>query len=348
ARAARQAKKLKYSNKFESSIATNNIDIEVESESILNQNFNTLNAVIYIPYDLSETESNKSESNESEYNKSGSNKSKSESENLFQELQYSTKLEFKLRQELHSKVDSISQYQLSRAIYMLNNMIYTKGKYQGELISEYYIKNVQENITELFEEELEEANSYLNIEEYQELYISLESGLKRGSNGSLFASAFLRVYTSTELQESQSNIELNYIEILNNNKKDGLSNTWGLLEAFEDLEFKKEFIKYANSPDIMLYNFPLIYNFLERMFNRYDLKVNPNMSMNLQESRLVFAASTQKIQPVTTSKIKEIREKLKDKKISNYRDKNTNQDENTGTEAAKSLLNSLLNKTNSS
>ncbi|CAG8756676.1 2908_t:CDS:1, partial [Ambispora leptoticha] len=187
-----------------------------------------------------------------------------------------------------------------------------------------------------------------------------------GSNGSLFASAFLKVYTNTELQESQSqsNIELNYIEILNNDKKEGLSNTWGLLEAFEDLEFKKEFIKYANSPDIMLYNFPLIYNFvkyriwsivihqqqLEGMFNRYDLKVNPSMSMNLQESRLVLAAPTQKIQPqpVTTSKIKEIREKLKDKKISNYEDKNTKQDENTGTEAAKSLLNSLLNKTNNS
>lgn len=112
----------------------------------------------------------------------------------------------------------------------------------------------------------------------------------------------------------------------------------------------------------MLYNFPLIYDFvkyriwsivvhqqqLEGMFNRYDLKIHSSMSMNLQESRLVLAAPAQKIQPVTTSKIKEIREKLKDKKTSNYKDKNTEQDENTGTEAAKSLLNSLLNKTNSS
>ncbi|CAG8728214.1 10903_t:CDS:1, partial [Cetraspora pellucida] len=39
-------------------------------------------------------------------------------------------------------------------------------------------------------------------------------------------------------------------------------------------------------------------------------------------------------QPVTTSKIKEIHEKLKDKKISNYEDKNTKQDKNTRTEAA--------------
>ncbi|CAG8479980.1 11781_t:CDS:2 [Cetraspora pellucida] len=68
------------------------------------------------------------------------------------------------------------------------------------------IKNAQENIAELFEEKLEEANFYLNIEEYQELYISLESGLKNayeeGSNESLFASAFLKLYTNTELQES--------------------------------------------------------------------------------------------------------------------------------------------------
>ncbi|CAG8731923.1 4225_t:CDS:2, partial [Gigaspora rosea] len=124
------------------------------------------------------------------------------------------------------------------------------------------IKNAQENITELFEEELEEANSYLDVEEYQRLCISLESGLKKayegfckwmtpwihlpllvcalgGSNGSLFASAFLKVYTNTKLQESQSNIELNYIEILNNDKNEGLFNTWGLLEVLENLEFKK-------------------------------------------------------------------------------------------------------------
>ncbi|RIB20224.1 hypothetical protein C2G38_2179820 [Gigaspora rosea] len=60
-----------------------------------------------------------------------------EPENLFQELQYSTKLESKLRQKLHLKIDSIFSDQLSRAIYILNNMIYTKGKHQGELISEY-------------------------------------------------------------------------------------------------------------------------------------------------------------------------------------------------------------------
>ncbi|CAG8707520.1 1003_t:CDS:2 [Cetraspora pellucida] len=136
---ARQAKKLKYSNKSESSIVTNNNNIEVESELVLNQNFNTLNTAIYIPYDLSESESNESESTESGFNESESNESGLESENLFQELQHSTKLEFKLQQELHSKVNSISQNQLSRAIYMLNNMIYTKGKYQGELISEYSI-----------------------------------------------------------------------------------------------------------------------------------------------------------------------------------------------------------------
>ncbi|CAG8728281.1 16686_t:CDS:1, partial [Cetraspora pellucida] len=92
----RQAKKLKYSNKSEFSVVTNNNNIEVESELVLNQNFNTLNTAIYIPYDLSESESNESESNESEFNKSESNESGLESENLFQELQYSTKLEFKL------------------------------------------------------------------------------------------------------------------------------------------------------------------------------------------------------------------------------------------------------------
>ncbi|CAG8598873.1 4913_t:CDS:2 [Racocetra fulgida] len=100
---ARQAKKLKYSNKSEFSVVTNNNNIEVESELILNQNFNILNTAIYIPYDLSESESNESESDESESNESESNESGLGSENLFQELQYSTKSEFKLRQELHSK-----------------------------------------------------------------------------------------------------------------------------------------------------------------------------------------------------------------------------------------------------
>ncbi|CAG8816211.1 34450_t:CDS:2 [Gigaspora margarita] len=448
---ARQAKKLKYSknelkekpNFQKSSIATNNNDIELELIS------------------------------EQDFNKS-------------------SKTEFKLRQELHLKIDSISQDQLSRASYMLNNMIYTKGKYQGELISEYYqkkalklldnslnkhesdiissiqkikdlenknrklqkeleelkkqiksfkitisskekaktqqiskirsaiqkakkvtpesfkksakklfksnnkeysvqflqmateisnlghtslrstvtctkkfyefitgedpekwintntlsrwnkeiatiqlnsnkpkldnisnykmknlppgyrahempdtiltwikyLKDAQENITELFEEELEEANSCLDFEEYQKFYKSLESGLKNayqgfckwmtpwthlpllvcalgGSNGSLFASAFLKVYTNIKLQESQSDIELNYIEIL--------------------------------------------------------------------KAKLILAAPNQKTKPVTISQIKEIRKNLEDKKQSNYVDKNVEK-ENTGTQAANSFLNFLLNK----
>ncbi|CAG8459508.1 22372_t:CDS:2 [Cetraspora pellucida] len=70
-----------------------------------------------------------------------------------------------------------------------------------------------------------------------------------------------------------------------------------------------------------------------------QLDSNKPKSYNIfnYESRFVLVALTQKIQlqPVITSKIKEIHEKLKDKKISNYEDKNTKQDENTGIEAAK-------------
>ncbi|CAG8817334.1 8899_t:CDS:2, partial [Gigaspora rosea] len=65
---------------------------------------------------------------------------------------------------------------------------------------------------------LEEANSYLDVEEYQRLCISLESSLKKAYEGFL--------YTNTKLQESQFNIKVNYIEILKNDKKEGLFNTW--------------------------------------------------------------------------------------------------------------------------
>ncbi|CAG8649931.1 5557_t:CDS:1, partial [Scutellospora calospora] len=77
-----QTKKLKYFNKSEFSVVTNN-NIEVEPELILNQNFNILNTTIYIFYDLSKSESNESKSDKSKSDESESNKSELGSENLF-------------------------------------------------------------------------------------------------------------------------------------------------------------------------------------------------------------------------------------------------------------------------
>ncbi|CAG8850420.1 19726_t:CDS:1, partial [Gigaspora margarita] len=177
-------------------------------------------------------------------------------------------------------------------------------------------KYAQENIAELFEEELEKADLYLNQEEYQSFYSLLELGLKKASegfykwmnrwihlpyvvcllgslNGPQFASAFLKVFFNTSSYKSISDIEKKYIDILENDKNNGISNTLGLLEALENLDFKEEFTNYAftNSSEKSLEQFPLIYNFvkfriwsilirqqqLEGMFNRYDIKVHPNM-----------------------------------------------------------------------
>ncbi|CAG8851880.1 57_t:CDS:2, partial [Gigaspora margarita] len=95
-------------------------------------------------------------------------------------------------------------------------------------------KYTQENIAELFEEELEKANLYLNQEEYQSFYFSLE-------------------------------LEKKYIDMLENDKNNGISNTLGLLEALETLDFKEEFTNYAftNSSEKSLEQFPLIYNFVK-------------------------------------------------------------------------------------
>ncbi|CAG8852132.1 41722_t:CDS:2, partial [Gigaspora margarita] len=160
-----------------------------------------------------------------------------------------------------------------------------------------------------FNEELQEAHAILEPIEYELFCNILESG---ESKGSAFASAFLLVFFSIEVQEQLFD---NIIEFKNNLEQDikkGIEDTLGLREALEDSKFFEEFKNFAYSLTIPLHNFPL--QQLEGIFNQYDHKVHPTMSIELQEACLIQASLSNISLKINNSDLKDIRQELRRQK----------------------------------
>ena len=71
---------------------------------------------------------------------------------------------------------------------------------------------------------------------------------------------------------------------------------------------------------------------IEGMFNKYDIKTDPNQKTTLQEARMQLTCSTDKTQ-VTGKMLKEIRREIREKN-----ERNEDKQEKFGEEAAKFLL----------
>ncbi len=101
-----------------------------------------------------------------------------------------------------------------------------------------------------------------------------------------------------------------------------------MFQALEDSEFQEQFLAFSQNTHVKLPNYLLVYEFvkyriwpiivhqqqLEGMFNRYDLKTHPNMSVDLQEARLQLSGSKTLRTLLTKEKLLEIRSKRKEEK----------------------------------
>jgi hypothetical protein len=128
-----------------------------------------------------------------------------------------------------------------------------------------------------------------------------------------------------------------------------------LFQALEDDEFQEQFLAFSQNTHIELPNYPLVYKFIKHriwsiivhqqhlkgMFNRYDLKTHPNMSVDLQKAKLQLSGPKPLGTLLTKEKLLEIRSKRKEEeKIV------SENDPINGEKAATKLLEKFLKSSN--
>ncbi|CAG8676195.1 8190_t:CDS:2 [Gigaspora margarita] len=162
-----------------------------------------------------------------------------------------------------------------------------------------------------------------------------------GSKGLAFASAFLSVFFSVEIQEQLFDDVIEFKNNLEQDIKKEIEDTLGLREELEDSKFFEEFKNFAYLPTMILITFLCIVihqQQLEGMFNQYDYKVHPTISIELQEASLIQASPSNTSLKINNSDLKDIRQELR-------RQKNIEaSNQVSGSEAVKLYLESLLKK----
>lgn len=138
-----------------------------------------------------------------------------------------------------------------------------------------------------FADELSEAVKKLSNDEFEELFNNLENGINevyeyfekwldlwlylplvicclRGNTAHLFANSFCFAILKREWNKPLTDIELRFAKGLDDNIKAGNNNTFNLQEMLLDnKEFDDEFKVFYKTDDPMLYEFPLLYNFVK-------------------------------------------------------------------------------------
>jgi hypothetical protein len=91
-------------------------------------------------------------------------------------------------------------------------------------------------------------------------------------------------------------------DIINNNK-----NTFGLLEALSDQNFFEQFDSFASEfIKYRIYSVVIHEQQLEGLFNRYDIRVDPNMSAEFQQARLQISGLDGGIEKITQDNLRHI------------------------------------------
>lgn len=220
-----------------------------------------------------------------------------------------------------------------------------------------------------FSEEYNEANITLLEDEFENLNLKINLGVKKalesfskwmgywthlplsicrlgGDYGPEFARAVGFVILNKSFNVEPNWHESSYIESLQGDLSHGLIESFGLFEALKEQDFLEEFLIFAESSATELHKFPLIYSFvkhriwsiivhqqqIEGMFNKYDIKTHPNQTICLQEARMQMSCSKDKDVTITKENLAEIRNEIREKS------NNNNSIKEFGDMAAKNIL----------
>lgn len=209
-----------------------------------------------------------------------------------------------------------------------------------------------EHVDEVFIEELLLAHEVLPENESFDLTNKIENGLIKaletfkkwmdpwmhlplsicrlgGTHGPDFAFAIAKVVINAHLPDEPTSVQKKYINELVNDLKTGKKESFGLFQALEDNEFQEQFLAFSRSVYTELVDYPLICEFvnhriwsiivhqqhLEGMFNRYDLKTHPNMTIDLQEAKMQLTGPKTLRTLLTKESLSKIRSKRKQKEV---------------------------------
>ncbi|PKY52833.1 hypothetical protein RhiirA4_470718 [Rhizophagus irregularis] len=213
-----------------------------------------------------------------------------------------------------------------------------------------FLENIKNNMEMFFVDELLEAVEKLSNDEFEELFDSLENGINEayeyfekwldpwlhlplvicrlgGNTAHLFANSFRFAILKREWNKPPTDIELRFAKDLENDINAGNNNTFSLQEMILDnKEFDNEFEEFCKSDEPILYEFPLLYDFVkthiyfiiihqqqvEGLFNKLDLKTHANMSLSLKQSKLRLASNKIEKDNLTVG-LEEIRAQRKQK-----------------------------------
>ncbi|CAG8491979.1 2462_t:CDS:2, partial [Ambispora leptoticha] len=152
------------------------------------------------------------------------------------------------------------------------------------------LNDAKENIYQVFEQELEFGLDNLDVDDYNNLCIELQDGIQTALEGFV---KWMQVWI---------HLPLSICCLGDNNEEDikeGNLDTFGLSEALKD--------------EYRIWTIVVHQQQLEGMFNRYDLKVHPNMDLELQEARMILSTSSSNSLDITREKLQDIRTILQDK-----------------------------------
>ncbi|RIB24586.1 hypothetical protein C2G38_2065189 [Gigaspora rosea] len=188
------------------------------------------------------------------------------------------------------------------------------------------LSNIVENPYSFFRDELLESLNLLNDDQLAKLISDLECGAKKalelhqkwlncwlhlpqsvcrlgGKYGWEFARSYAHVVLKIPLLSVPSLRELCYMKFIKLDTEAGEFNDFGLLAALQDPGFNHEFNQFIQERK-PLSEFPKIFEFVkhriwyimihqqevEGLFNKWDLKTHPNMSSDLQQSKMRLAS----------------------------------------------------------
>ncbi|CAG8745612.1 33559_t:CDS:2 [Gigaspora margarita] len=128
--------------------------------------------------------------------------------------------------------------------------------------------------------------------------------------------------------ESPTLKEISYIKLLKEDLSSGYLNTFGLSEALTHHDFFEEFEAFAGSDVAEPAKFHLVYEFikyriwsitvhqqqLEGLFNCYDMKVHPNMNVQLQKSRIQLSGLDGGVQKISQDALRNIQKEINNSK----------------------------------
>ncbi len=222
---------------------------------------------------------------------------------------------------------------------------------------------------EYFIEEFEEFSSILSESVLQTHFLKLKHGIKAtlesfskwmecwihlplsicrlgGDHGPEFARAIASKILGQTFENELTWREELYIEFLEENFSEGITKSFGLFDALKEDDFLEQFLAFAKSQAEDLHKFPLVYDFvkhkiwpivvhqqqIEGLFNKYDIRTDPNQKTALQEARMRLTFSTGE-ESITGEMLKGVRRKFREEGK-----RKEDELESFGEEAAKSVL----------